>query len=257
MMQIRDVAALVGATPRAIRHYHRTGVVPEPARQANGYRAYGPRDVVTLLKVRRMLDLGLPLANIGSLLRNNDGRSPRAVLQALDAELAEQAAEIAARREALRALLDSNPTDDPLQRPELAALIAELGARFPASSAVDHEVQALELLAHIAPEHLGALTEQYQAVLADPDRAAIAREIERRFTALADHTEAEPGMDAEIDTVARLMAAIVGPMASTPPAEPGHPRGDLAVAAMMSAFSPAQRRCAELASALAADGQTQ
>ena len=170
--------------------------------------------------------------------------------------MAEQAAEIAARREALRALLDGSTSDDPLQRPELAALIAELQSRFPGSSAVDLEGQALELLAHIVPEHIEALTDRYQALLADPHRFAAAREIERRFTALTSRAEDEPGLDAEIEAVARLLVEAAGAMAAGPPAVP-QPRGDLAVAAMMSALSPAQRRCAELASALAAgpDGE--
>ncbi len=37
-MRIGEIAALVGLTTRAIRHYHHVGLLPEPARRPNGYR---------------------------------------------------------------------------------------------------------------------------------------------------------------------------------------------------------------------------
>ncbi len=36
-MRIGEVAGLVGISTRAIRHYHHVGLLPEPARKANGY----------------------------------------------------------------------------------------------------------------------------------------------------------------------------------------------------------------------------
>ena len=40
-MRIGELAGLVGISTRAIRHYHRVGPLPEPARTANGYRIAG------------------------------------------------------------------------------------------------------------------------------------------------------------------------------------------------------------------------
>ncbi|MFI9187465.1 MerR family DNA-binding transcriptional regulator [Streptomyces goshikiensis] len=39
--RIGDVAALVGTTPRAIRHYHDMGLIREPRRGGDGRRRYG------------------------------------------------------------------------------------------------------------------------------------------------------------------------------------------------------------------------
>jgi DNA-binding transcriptional MerR regulator len=39
-MRIGELAGLVGISTRAIRHYHRVGLLAEPARKANGYREY-------------------------------------------------------------------------------------------------------------------------------------------------------------------------------------------------------------------------
>ncbi|WP_388841236.1 MerR family DNA-binding transcriptional regulator [Streptomyces sp. NPDC005533] len=35
-MRIGEIAAVVGVTPRAIRHYHHVGLLPEPARAPGG-----------------------------------------------------------------------------------------------------------------------------------------------------------------------------------------------------------------------------
>ncbi|MFE1561061.1 MerR family DNA-binding transcriptional regulator, partial [Streptomyces sp. NPDC058734] len=39
-MRIGEIAALVGVSTRAVRHYHHVGLLPEPERRPNGYRAY-------------------------------------------------------------------------------------------------------------------------------------------------------------------------------------------------------------------------
>jgi hypothetical protein len=41
-----ELAGLLGISTRAIRHYHHVGLLPEPARKANGYREYSLRDAV-------------------------------------------------------------------------------------------------------------------------------------------------------------------------------------------------------------------
>ncbi len=62
-MRIGELAELVGISTRAIRHYHRVGLLAEPARRANGYREYSPRDAVELALVRRLTELGLSLTS--------------------------------------------------------------------------------------------------------------------------------------------------------------------------------------------------
>jgi len=57
-MRIGEIAALVGITTRAIRHYHHVGLLPKPERRPNGYRAYSIRDAVQLARVRRLTESG-------------------------------------------------------------------------------------------------------------------------------------------------------------------------------------------------------
>ncbi|SNT63218.1 DNA-binding transcriptional regulator, MerR family [Asanoa hainanensis] len=81
----RELAELAGTTVNTIRHYHRLGLLDEPSRRYNGYKQYGVRDLVCLLRIRRLTDLGMPLAQIGEVARGDS--SPEALRQ-LDADLA-------------------------------------------------------------------------------------------------------------------------------------------------------------------------
>jgi DNA-binding transcriptional MerR regulator len=68
MLTIGQLAAYAGVTVRAVRHYHQIGLLPEPERDASGYRRYGARAVVALIKIRTLASAGVPLAEIGQML---------------------------------------------------------------------------------------------------------------------------------------------------------------------------------------------
>lgn len=87
-MRIGEIAALVGVTTRAIRHYHDVGLLPEPERRPNRYRAYSVRDAVLLARVRRLTELGLSLDEVRDVLADDAGRELADVLEELDANLA-------------------------------------------------------------------------------------------------------------------------------------------------------------------------
>jgi DNA-binding transcriptional MerR regulator len=68
MLTIGQLAGYAGVTVRAVRHYHQIGLLPEPERDAAGYRKYGAAAVVSLIKIRTLADAGVPLARIGPML---------------------------------------------------------------------------------------------------------------------------------------------------------------------------------------------
>jgi len=68
MLTIGQLAAYAGVTVRAVRHYHQVGLLPEPDRDASGYRRYGATAAVALIKIRTLANAGVPLAEIGRLL---------------------------------------------------------------------------------------------------------------------------------------------------------------------------------------------
>ena len=53
-MKIAELATRAGVAPSAVRWYEQEGVLPAPARQPNGYRAY---DEVDLARLRLVLSL--------------------------------------------------------------------------------------------------------------------------------------------------------------------------------------------------------
>src|SRR5277367_36039 len=69
MLTIGQLAAYAGVTVRAVRHYHQVGLLPEPERDASGYRRYGATAVVSLIRIRTLANAGVPLSQIAALLQ--------------------------------------------------------------------------------------------------------------------------------------------------------------------------------------------
>ena len=66
--KIRDFAKLAGVTVKALHHYDRLGLLT-PARTEAGYRVYCERDLETLEQIIALKFLGLPLRQIGTILK--------------------------------------------------------------------------------------------------------------------------------------------------------------------------------------------
>jgi DNA-binding transcriptional MerR regulator len=81
MLTISQLAAYSGVTVRAVRHYHQIGLLPEPARDASGYRTYAAGDVVRLIRIRILAEAGVPLARVQDLLAAGDEEFGAAVAE--------------------------------------------------------------------------------------------------------------------------------------------------------------------------------
>ncbi|MEV6951219.1 MerR family transcriptional regulator [Streptomyces sp. NPDC051183] len=138
-MRIGEIAALVGVTTRAVRHYHHVGLLPEPERRPNGYRAYSVRDAVLLARVRRLTELGLSLDEVRDVLADDAGRELADVLEELDADLARQEAELHERRSRLAVLRAAPPGEGEPLSPQLAALLAKAPPTDSPAAAKDRE----------------------------------------------------------------------------------------------------------------------
>lgn len=67
----RELSDLAGTTVNTVRHYHALGLLGEPPRSSNGYKQYGVRHLVRLLRMRRLAELGIPLSQIGEVSGND------------------------------------------------------------------------------------------------------------------------------------------------------------------------------------------
>ncbi|OLT29889.1 MerR family transcriptional regulator [Actinomadura sp. CNU-125] len=63
-VKIGDAASFVGTTPRAIRHYHEIGLLPERRGGSDDRRRYGYEEMIQLLWIRKMADAGIALDDI-------------------------------------------------------------------------------------------------------------------------------------------------------------------------------------------------
>ena len=68
MLTISQLAAYAGVTARAVRHYHKIGLLPEPERDPSGYRTYDATAVVRLIRIHTLAGAGVPLARVQELL---------------------------------------------------------------------------------------------------------------------------------------------------------------------------------------------
>ncbi|MFJ1898161.1 MerR family transcriptional regulator [Streptomyces sp. NPDC088115] len=144
----RRLAELAGTTAKAVRHYHGIGLLDEPERASNGYKRYGVNHLVRLLRIRRLIDLGVALADVPAV-ESGDERA-RQILRDLDAELAADIERRQRMRRDLAAIMDNRAALD--MPPDFKTLADDLP-----------ETQRSLLVAYssiLTPEAIAALKEQ-------------------------------------------------------------------------------------------------
>lgn len=101
-MRIGELGEATGVDVETIRYYERSGLLPEPQRQANGYRAYGPPHLERLSFIRHCRALDMSLADIQRLLAFFD--RPQAGCGDIDRVIDEQLDRVRARLKSMHAL---------------------------------------------------------------------------------------------------------------------------------------------------------
>ncbi len=101
-VKIGDAAAFAGTTPRAIRHYHQIGLLPEPERGGDRRRRYGYDDMIRLLWIRKMSEVGISLDDMRAAF--DEARDVEDVQGQLGETLAAQEAHIKRQRAAVQRL---------------------------------------------------------------------------------------------------------------------------------------------------------
>ncbi len=95
---IGQLAAYAGVTIKAVRHYHKRGLLEEPSRDSSGYRRYTAQHAIDLVKIKTLAEAGVPLARIKEILAANPDRFAAAITE-IDRNLQEQAKELRRTRE--------------------------------------------------------------------------------------------------------------------------------------------------------------
>lgn len=103
MLTIGQLATHTGVSAKTIRFYHAKGQLPEPARDASGYRRYGAEAIVDLTRVITLAQAGVPLARIRDVLDSDPDQAAEQIDQ-IDAELRARIRQLQQRRTRLRRL---------------------------------------------------------------------------------------------------------------------------------------------------------
>ncbi|MFA5170452.1 MAG: Cd(II)/Pb(II)-responsive transcriptional regulator [Sulfuriferula sp.] len=101
-MRIGELANQGGCDVETIRFYERGNLLDAPARQANGYRSYGPAHLERLVFIRHCRALDMPLTDVKRLL--DFVAHPEADCRDIDQLIEEQLARVRERLKSMHTL---------------------------------------------------------------------------------------------------------------------------------------------------------
>lgn len=177
MLTISQLAGYAGVTVRTVRHYHSYGLLPEPARDASGYRRYGAQDVIALVRIKTLAASGVPLARIQELL---EAEPPEftAALDEIDTDLKQRIADLRRHRADLAQL----PSAERLCVPdEVAEIFETMRAIGVGERTIAMEREGWILLSAAYPEIVADTLEWRRRSLDDPDYQALMLRMEDAF----------------------------------------------------------------------------
>jgi DNA-binding transcriptional MerR regulator len=164
-LTIGQLAAHAGVTVRAIRHYHRCGLLAEPGRDISGYRRYDAQAVVDLIRIKTLADSGVPLARVQELLAAEPGEFSEAIAE-IDRALRSKIRDLTRSRRRLAELAEG----DRLFLPdEIVDLLAELRALGVSERGVRTERDGWILVVAVSPGLVPEWVSQKRSALADPE----------------------------------------------------------------------------------------
>ncbi len=199
---IGQAAAFADVTVKAIRHYHKHGLMDEPRRDGSGYRRYGSADLLRLIQIRTLAAAGVPLAEIRAILDADPDRFAAALVD-VERRLTERIDDLIARRDMLRRLT----TGDRALLPDrvlvkLDRVAADLGFT---PDDVMMAREGLVLIRALVPEGFDDYVAKVERALDDPHYLSLVKRmwhaaewepddprVDELATAMADHFFAHP-----------------------------------------------------------------
>ena len=164
MLTIGQLASYAGVTIRAVRHYHQIGLLPEPERDASGYRTYDAAAVVRLIRIRTLAEAGVPLARVRELL-DADPQTFEAATAEIDRQLRAQIRTLQQHRLRIAQLGSGDSLALP---PEVVDYLDRLRATGAPEAIIGPERDAWILMAARMPDMIPALMADKVAQLSNP-----------------------------------------------------------------------------------------
>jgi len=235
-LTIGQLAAHARVTVRAIRHYHRRGLLAEPDRDASGYRRYDAQAVIDLIRIKTLAGAGVPLARVQELLGASPGEFAGAIAE-IDRALQGKIRDLTRHRRQIAELTGGEGLFLP---PEVVDLLGQLRALGVSERAVRTERDGWILVAALSPELIPGWVSQKRSALADPEFRRLYLAVDEAF----GWDPADPRLEKLADWVVTwtVRHQLAGGQAPA-----GIPAAVTLVTSDAATSSPAWRRLTELA----------
>jgi DNA-binding transcriptional MerR regulator len=243
LITIGQLAAYAGVTIKAVRVYHDRGLLPEPPRDASGYRRYDAHHAIQLVKIKTLVDAGVPLARVAGLLVAPPDQFAAAIDE-IDAGLRKRAEEI---RRARQRIAQLGAGDRLFVSPAVADYLDRLRELGISDRTIRLERDLWILLQAVSPAQAAAWAADKLEAITDPEFQSLYRD----YDAAVDWPPDDPRLP-ELATRANRWYAAHGPEAATGPALADANITRLAAAAA-AAQSPSWTRLGRLAKEQNAD----
>jgi DNA-binding transcriptional MerR regulator len=199
MLTIGQLAAYAGVTVRAVRHYHHVGLLPEPERDASGYRRYGAIAVVSLIKIRTLANAGVPLSEIGPMLEADASTFAEAITR-IDSHLRDEIERLETSRKQIAQLASGDSLALP---PEVTSYLDRLREIGVSERMVEGERDGWILVAARWPETIHEWMPSKFAQLDDP-------QLVRLYRLGSEILDSDAGDDdARLEEAADIMAGLL------------------------------------------------
>ena len=154
LLSIGDFSRATHLSVKTLRYYHQEGVLePLEVDEGSGYRRYAVEQIPTAQVIHRFRDLGMPVADIRSVIAAADPAARNALISRHLRRLEEELGKTQAAVASLRDLLDHPATEWPVEHRRVPAMRI---------AAITQEVETR----HIGPWYQGALGELYATLSA-------------------------------------------------------------------------------------------
>jgi DNA-binding transcriptional MerR regulator len=200
MLTISQLASYAGVTVRAVRHYHATGLLPEPGRDHSGYRRYDAAAVVELIRIRTLADAGVPLSRVKQLLAAREEEFASAVAD-IDRRLRAEIQERQQHRERIAQLAAGDSLALP---PEAVAYLGRLRELGIPERMIEGERDAWILVAAQLPERMELYIRSKRDQVEDPSVVSFYRDLDD----VIDWERGDPRLPALADRLVAQLEAV-------------------------------------------------
>jgi DNA-binding transcriptional MerR regulator len=169
MITIGQLARYAGVTIKAIRHYHKRGLLEEPSRDSSGYRRYTAEHAIDLIKIKTLAEAGVPLARIKELLAADPDRFAAAITE-IDRNLQDRAKELRRTRVKIARL---SAGDRLFVSAEVADYLDQMRELGVSERAVQMERDGWILMESVSPKEAAVWLADKRDAIGDPEFRAI------------------------------------------------------------------------------------